>query len=204
MGFRKNCLIFCSIWAGFSLSVVNQAHAEFAVDLGVKTEFGSIKSADLSYVQSRSMVNYGIDGWLGYRFPLGSTFRFLLGANGQFELMRQTTDPATVGESNIYGSCYVLGVGGGLQYGRVQLLSSRDLTSQFSLTAPTSSASASSFKKGSGFRVELRYALAPHYQMGLHYGSLSFKSQTIGATDLDLSANLLSLKTYGISVRYSL
>ncbi len=201
---RRIYLILSTILVAFSFSTIPQARAEVAFDFALKTDYGSIKSADQAYVQSSSMLNYGLVSWLGYRLPVGSSFRILLGGNGQFELMRQITDPAAIGGTNIYGSCYVLGVGGGVQYGRIQLLGSYDLLSQFSLGAATASASASAFKKGTGYRAEFRYELAPHYFLGLHYGSLSFKSQSIGASDLDLSANAISLRTYGVSVGYSL
>lgn len=201
---RLKQLKVLTILLALSFSAAQQARAGLTADFALKADSGTIKSADLSYVRSSSMLNYGVNGWLGYRLPLGSSLRILIGGNGQYELMRQSTDPATVGGINIYGSCYVAGVGGGFQLGRLQILGSYDLLSEFKLGAPTASASVSSFKKGTGYRAELRYKLGSRYHMGLHYGSLSYKSQSIGTADIDLTANAVSIVTYGISIGYSL
>ncbi len=184
-----------------------EAHAAFGFlkKLGFTTMLGAEGGlgtmGDGSANVNRSMSSFGIHMMPSMKF--GNVF---IGPMAQYRFVGQMTDPATVGDINLGGSGYDVGLGIGFLMGRFVFRGSYDLVGSNSLSLPTLAGETSMYQKSSGFTAILSYRIKQNSRVliDLYVSQHSFKEQSLSGVISDISSTPMKQLFYSLGLSFQL
>lgn len=171
----------------------------FGVHGGINWGIGKGKNSTGS-TQSRTLNTIGIQALPGYKLSTGVTPDFLIGPLLEYTFVGQNTEPSSVGNSNLRGSGYMIGLGVQTDFGPIVLLGSFDFIGQYSLSENTTAGLETKFKSPIGFRLLAGYPIMPMMTADLMFSMHSYKTNVLGGSDVDISSNKLTRWTVALGV----
>ena len=150
-----------SLFALLTLLVFNSTAAQaspfgdFGVDGGINWGLGSVHNSSGS-VAGRTVNAIALNAFPNYKYA-GIQF----GIIGELRFIGQNTDPATVSNSNVKGTSWLMGIGAEYQILLWTFSAGFDFLGNYSLSETTASGSAVSYKKPIGFM--LKAGISPGY-----------------------------------------
>lgn len=158
---------------------------------------GRVKNSSGS-IQARTINTLALDVLPGVNY-----MNFLIGPNFQYGLTGQNTDPATVGDTNVKGSGWLLGLGTRVNLGMVVVGGSLDFFGKYSLSNNTTGGVKSSYSKPLGFRLRGGYPLPyPGLTADLNLSWHQYKQNTLGTQTIDIGSDKYSEWTIGVGVSW--
>ena len=182
------------------LILSSSAHAalvgDFGVDGGLSWGIGSAKNSTGS-ITSRTVNAFSINA-----FPNYSVAGFQLGVLGQYSIIGQNTDPATVSNTNLKGNAWLVGVGAEYQILAWTFSAGFNFLGNYSISANNSAGQSVSYKKPIGFLLKAGYFIIPMVSIDGSFQTTSYGTTTVASTDSDISANKLSETNFAVGGTY--
>ncbi len=137
-------------------------------------------------IPTRALSTYSAYAAPGLR--LGN---FFVGAFGEYFIAEQLTEPAEVGNQNLRGSGYLAGPALGTRWQRVSLLAGAPLLGRHAFRLGDASGNVNAFEKPLGARITVGYAVYWRAHLTLSAEWIAFRSQSLGASTIDVSGDPL-------------
>lgn len=178
----KKTLILLGLLMTFPLN----ASAGFGLLTGASWGIGKISSS-AGTIESRTINNFSIHAMPGFAIT-GTGFMF--GPFGEYRLIGQNTDVATVSNTNVKGTGYLIGIGG--TFTPLDLFyvgASFDFLGKYNLSLNNTAGQAVGYKKPIGFHFLAGYMFMPVLSADVIFNMEQYKSTTIGGTDTDITSD---------------
>lgn len=172
-----------------TLAVLMMFPCVSSADLGLLTgaSWGIGKmSSSASTLQSRSINNLAIHALPGYEFPV---IGLLVGPMLEYQFVGQSTEVATVGNTNVKGSGYLAGIGGSYKIAGFFAAVSFDFFGKYTLSRNDIAGREIGFKKPMGFHVIGGYMFMPNISGDINFIWEQYSSTTIAGADTDISSD---------------
>jgi hypothetical protein len=193
MIFLKSLILFL----GSFLFLSSNAHASFLYASGaLKAGYGTTSTTDTTTVQKTTMTAYAVDASVGVKY-----FGVILGANGEYALWKQLTDPSKVSNINSQGKLTAITPILGFELGAFRLIGKLPslLSGDYTLDKANSSGQIVKYKSADALSLQLHWIATPVTFWGIEYQSLKFKKVDTAGTESALTdAQKLKMNSYSI------
>jgi hypothetical protein len=166
------------------------------VNAGAHWGLGSAANSQKT-IPVRTMNTIDLQALPGYHFD-----NLLVGVLMELRFVGQNTDPATVSNQNLKGTGYLFGLGAMYLWNNWKFLGSLDFLGKHSLGVVDSSGKYSTFKKPRGFHLLVGYKFFERISADLSFSYETYKQNTLGTTDADISDNKLKHWNAGLGATY--
>lgn len=197
MIFFKNLILYL----GCFLVLLSNAQASFLYASGaLKAGYGTTVTTNATTVPKTTMTAYAVDASLGVKF-----FGVILGANGEYALWKQLTDPSKVSNVNSQGKLNAITPILGFELGSFRLIGKLPslLSGDYTLDKANSSGQTVKYKSADALSLQLHWNATPITFWGIEYQSLKFKKVEIAGTESTLT-DTQNLKMNSFSILYGL
>lgn len=185
--------IFTSV---FLLLFSTNIQAALFASGALKAGYGSTTTTDTTTVPKTSMMNYAVDASVGAKF-----FGLILGANVEYSLWKQLTDPSKVSNVNSQGKLNGIYPVIGFDLGPFRLIGKLpvSLSGSYTLDKTNSSGQTVKYKSADALGLQLHWKSTPITFWGVEYQSLKFKKIEADGSESSLSdAQKLKLNSFAI------
>ena len=190
------------IFTFFLLAILTaHAHASMIFASGAfKVGYGSTETTDGTTVPKTHMAAYAMDANLGVRM-----WGILLGANAEYSIWKQLTDPSSVSNINSQGKLTAVYPILGFEFSSFRLIGKFPslLSGDYALDKTNSSSQSVKYKSASALILQLHWNITPLTFWGIEYQTLKFKKIDNAGTESDLT-DAQKLKMSSIGILYGL
>ncbi len=196
MNILKNVTYFIISLFIFSMN----AHASLYASGALKVGYGSTVTSDTTTVPKTTLAAYSVDASLGLKL-----FGFILGANGEYSLWKQLTDPSKVSNVNTQGKLNGIYPMLGFEFGSIRIIGKLPLmiSGNYTLDKTNSTGQIVKYKNADTLALQLHWQFTPMTFWGIEYQSLKFKKLNIAGADSSLS-DAQNLKMNSVGILYGL
>lgn len=192
MNILKNgtCFIVCFV------ILSTNVHASLYASGALKFGYGSTVTSDSTTVPKTTQAAYSVDASLGLKM-----FGLIVGANGEYSLWRQLTDPSKVSNVNTQGRLTGIYPMMGFELGPLRFIGKLPsiLSGNYQLDKTNSSGKIVKYKNASALALQLHWKSTPITFWGIEYQSLKFKKiETAGAESSLSDAQQFKMNSIGI------
>lgn len=173
-----------------------EAEAAFGFHAGSHLGVGRMGNATQS-LSSRTMSTFDLQFMPGWR--LGS---FMPGLLLDYRFVSQMTPKSDVGNSDLAGKSFTMGLGSTVQFDQWKLLFSYDFRSRHSKNEANSANQSTSYA-GSGFHFLAGYGFASNWFFDVSFSKQNYNSSDTGGLETRLDADVLTHWNLGFGISYS-
>ena len=162
----------------------------------LKAGYSTVQTTDTSTVPKTNFASYAIDSSLGFRM-----FGLILGANAEYALWNQLTDPSKVSSINTQGKLLGISPIFGFEFGAVRFIGKLPsyISGSYSLDRSNTSGQKLKYKDADTMSLQFHWKSTPLTFLGIEYQSIKFnKVDTAGTESTLTSEKKLKLNSIGL------
>ncbi len=186
----------------FSTTLIS-TNAEAAIihaSAALKAGYGSIVSGDATTIPKTNFTSYSIDSGLGFKM-----FGVIIGANAEYALWKQLTEPSEVSNINSQGKLLGISPMIGFEFGPVRVIGKLPsfVSDGYTLDKSNSSGQSVKYTDADTLSLQLHWKSTPLTFWGLDYQKIEFNKVDIAGTESTL-ANGKKIEMSSIGLMYGI
>ncbi len=152
----------------------------------LKGGYTTAASEDKSTIQSRKLASYSAEAMMGARL-----YHTIWGISGEYSLVRQLTDPASVSNTNVQGKLLAIAPLFGLEYKSFKLLFKfpKLISGQYTLDKRNSINQEVIYKDSKIEAVQLHWMKSTETFLGVEYQKFTYKKLNVAGVESSLSSS---------------
>lgn len=162
----------------------------------LKAGYGSIQTNDSTTIPKTNFASYSIDSGLGLKM-----FGIILGANAEYSLWKQLTEPSEVSNINSQGKLLGISPMIGFEFGPVRLIGKWPsfISGGYSLEKTNSSGQIVKYTDANILSLQFHWKSSPLTYWGLEYQTIDFNKADVAGTESTLaSGKNLEMSSIGL------
>ena len=162
----------------------------------LKAGYGSIQTNDSTTVPKTNFTNYSIDSGLGLKM-----FGFIFGANAEYSLWKQLTEPSEVSNINSQGKLLGISPMIGFEFGPVRFIGKLPsfISGGYTLEKANSSGQTVKYTDADTLSLQFHWKFSPLTFWGLEYQTIDYNKVDIAGTESTLaSGKNLEMSSIGL------